>query len=120
LNTGRRARYLRADPKEAVTERRQSTQEQEPPTTPRPIAGDSLFREVNDRILELGERFGFHEEPLELICECEDGSCTERVSISADEFAELRAEDGLHLVAEGHSRSGRMVRRRAGYIVVGD
>jgi hypothetical protein len=75
---------------------------------------------VNDRILELGERFGSHEEPLELICECEDGSCTDRVSISAEEFAELRAEDGLHLVAEGHSRSGRVVRRRAGYIVVGD
>ena len=75
---------------------------------------------MNDRILELGERFGFREEPLELICECENGSCTERVSISAQEFAELRATDGLHLVAEGHTRSGRVVRRSADYVVVGD
>ena len=80
---------------------------------PPPSAGDSLFREVNDRILELGERFAFREEPLELICECEDGSCTERVSISAEEFAELRAKDGLHLVSEGHTRSGRVIQRSA-------
>jgi hypothetical protein len=103
-----------------ITERRQSTQEQELSTTPRPVAADGLFREVNDRILELGERFGFRGEPLELICECENGSCTERVSISAEEFAELRAKDGLHLVSEGHTRSGRVIQRSAGYIVVGD
>ena len=72
------------------------------------------------RILELGQRFGFRGEPLSLVCECEDGSCTERVAISAEEFAELRATAGLHLVADGHVRSGRVIRRNGGYIVVGD
>ena len=90
------------------------------PTIPPPGVADDLFREVNDRIMELGERFGFREDPLQLICECEDGSCTQRVSISAAEFAQLRATSGLHLVAEGHARSGRVIRRNGGYIVVGD
>jgi hypothetical protein len=120
LNTGRPGRYVRADRKRAPTERQQCTQEHELPSAPRPDAADDLFREVNDRILELGQRFGFHEEPLELICECEDGSCTERVSISAEEFVELRATDGLRLVAAGHTHSGRMVRRSAAYVVVAD
>ena len=81
---------------------------------------DDFFREVNARILELGERFGFQEEGLELICECEDAACTERVCISTEKFAELRDTDGLHLVAAGHSHAGHVVRRGEGYVVVAD
>jgi hypothetical protein len=75
---------------------------------------------VNHRILELGERFGFREEQLELICECEDASCTERVCIPAAKFAELRDTDGLHLVSAGHPHPGQVVGRDEGYLVVAD
>jgi hypothetical protein len=37
---------------------------------------EDLFRAVNDRIMELGKQFGVDEEPLELICECENSGCT--------------------------------------------
>ena len=70
--------------------------------------------------MELGERFGFREEQLALICECENPSCTERVEISPAAFAELRGKVGLHLVAEGHAHSGRVLERGAGYLVVAD
>ena len=75
---------------------------------------------MNDRIRELGERFGFQEERLELICECDDASCTERVCVPADKYAELHDTDGLHLVAPGHIHPGRVVGRGEGYLVVTD
>jgi hypothetical protein len=75
---------------------------------------------VNDRIVELDERFGFREELLELICECDDPSCTERVSIPAAKFAELRNTDGLHVVSAGHIHPGQVVGGAEGYVVVVD
>lgn len=81
---------------------------------------DDVFREVNDRIMELGDRFGFRAEQLALVCECEDPTCTERVEISPAAFAELRGKVGLHLVADGHARSGRVAERGHGYLVVAD
>ena len=75
---------------------------------------------MNDRIVELDERFGFREELLELICECDDPSCTERVSIPAAKFAELRDAAGLHLVSAGHVHPGQVVGRGEGYVVVAD
>jgi hypothetical protein len=101
-------------------ESRQSITEPQLPPPQRSDGADDFFREVNDRILELGDRFGFREEALELICECEDAACTGRISIFAAEFAELRDTDGLHLIAEGHGHMGRVVRRGAGYVVVAD
>jgi hypothetical protein len=87
---------------------------------PTPAEPDDLFREINDRIIELGERFGLREERLELICECEDPSCTERVGIAHAEFAELRTAHGSRLVADGHEHSARIVGHGDGYVVVGD
>jgi hypothetical protein len=64
---------------------------------------------VNDRIVELDERFGFREELLELICECDDPSCTKRVSIPAAKF-----------VSAGHVHPGQVVGGAEGYVVVAD
>lgn len=94
--------------------------EQVLPPTPRHNGGDDLFREVNDRIMELGMPFGVEQVPLELICECENRTCTARVEITAAEFARLRRVDGLHLVAAGHVHLGRVVDRGDGYVVVAD
>ena len=101
-------------------ESRHRTEERERPTPQRSDCGDDLFREVNDRIMELGQRFGVDELPLELICECDDSSCTHRVEISAGAFARLRDIEGLHLVAADHSHPGRVVGRGDGYLVVAD
>jgi hypothetical protein len=112
---------VRVTAKEGATiEIRPTSEERKlPPTTP-PGESDDFFREVNDRIIELGERFGFREDQLELICECEDAACAERIGIGHAEFAQLRATDGLHLIAEGHERSGRVVDSGDGYVVVAD
>lgn len=96
------------------------TGERQLPGQPRHDCGDELFREVNDRIVELGQRFGVDEQPLELICECADSSCTHRVEISAAAFAQLRDTEGLRLVTADHLHTGRVVGSGAGYLVVAD
>jgi hypothetical protein len=84
------------------------------------LSSDDFFREVNDRIVELGNRFGFHEEMLELICECDDTGCTEHLSIPTSEYELVREAHGRHVVAAGHPPCGRVVARGAGYVVVED
>jgi hypothetical protein len=85
-----------------------------------PPASDDFFRQVNDRIVELGERFGYREEVLQLICECGDTSCSEHLSVPAAEYEEIRNAPGRHVVAAGHVSSDRVVARGDGYVVVED
>lgn len=80
-------------------------------------AADDFVREVNENIAELGERFGLQEGTLELICECGEVGCVERVEVPADEYERLHA-GGRRIVAPGHA-SGRS-EQRAGYAVVDD
>jgi hypothetical protein len=90
----------------------------EPPQ--QPPALDDFFREVNDRIVELGTRFGFRDETLELICECDESACTEHMSIPSDEYEQVRSAQRRHVVLAGHEHSGRVVGRGDGYVVVED
>jgi hypothetical protein len=85
-----------------------------------PPALDDLFREVNDRIVELGTRFGFRDETLELICECDDSGCTQHMSIPNGEYEQVRAAQRRHVVVAGHEHSGRVIGRGDGYVVVED
>jgi hypothetical protein len=78
-------------------------------------AADDFVREVNENIAQLGERFDLHDEPLELICECGDPSCAERVSVPADEYERLHAA-GRRIVASGHVADAS--EPRDGYAVV--
>lgn len=77
---------------------------------------DDFVREVNDHIAELGERFGLHEETLELICECGDPCCEARVVVPTDEYERLHETD-RRFVAPAHARSDAS-ERHAGYAVV--
>jgi hypothetical protein len=79
-------------------------------------ATDDFVREVNENIAELGERFGLQEETLELICECGEPDCGERLAIPAEEYERLRAA-GYRVVAPGHEH-GRGGEPRDGYVVV--
>jgi hypothetical protein len=120
LNVGGRRRYRRVwIGRELALDGHYTTEdrgvEQQPPP-----AFDDLFREVNDRIVELGTRFGFRDETLELICECDDSACTAHMSIPTADYAQVRASAGRHVVVAGHEHSGRVVERGDGYVVVED
>ena len=92
-----------------------------PQPSPLPTSYEGFFRDVNERIVELGQRFGFREDTLlELVCECEDGACTERVRIAPAAYDHVRGAPGRHVVAAGHRHSGRVVSSGLDYAVVED
>lgn len=64
-----------------------------------------LFREVNERLRELGEGFSFVSEQADFVCECGDGSCTEQIQMSLAAYEEVRADPKRFFVIRGHGES---------------
>jgi hypothetical protein len=61
-----------------------------------------LFRQVNERLRELGEGFALVSEQAEFICECADSSCAERIQMSLATYEEVRADPKRFFVVRGH------------------
>jgi hypothetical protein len=64
---------------------------------------EALFREVNERIEEVGDRLGL--ETFEIVCECSQIECTDRIEIVHEEYERLRADATLYAVVPGHDRA---------------
>ena len=62
---------------------------------------ESVFREVNEHVEDAHERLGVRGE-TEFLCECGDPGCTTRVSLTLDEYEELREAGRLFVVRHGH------------------
>lgn len=76
---------------------------------------EALFREVNERIAEKAPE----EELIEVVCECADAGCVERVTTTRAEYERVRASGTRFLVAPGHEEPHeRVVRRRGAYRIV--
>jgi anti-sigma B factor antagonist len=90
------------------------------PDDDRPASFDSLFRSVNERILELSSDWGAGE--LHFFCECRDSGCTRPVSMSAESYERLRAVSGSVVVSAAHAEIGRwdVVETGDGYVLVRD
>jgi hypothetical protein len=65
---------------------------------------EAVFREVNERINDLAENLGLDQQALDLVCECADPNCVERVSMSRAEYEELRSESTHFAVHIGHQQ----------------
>ncbi len=81
---------------------------------------EALFREVNERVEGLARDFGVEDEPLELLCECGNGGCFERIRMSTDDYRELRSDPARFAIVPGHDEPAveRVVERRGGYDVM--
>jgi len=81
---------------------------------------EAVFRDVNERIQDVASAFDLTKEPLDLICECGDAACVERISLTRDEYERVRAESHLFAVASGHVAPDveEVVETRSGYDVV--
>lgn len=81
---------------------------------------EAVFREVNERIEALAETFQLESEPLDLICECGDATCVQRIRMTAKEYEQLRSESHQFAVYTGHVAPDveRLVERRPGYDIV--
>jgi anti-sigma B factor antagonist len=85
-----------------------------------PASFESLFRSVNERILELSADWGAGE--LHFFCECRDSGCTRPVSMSAESYERLLAVSGSVVVSAAHAEIDRrdVVERGDGYVLIRD
>jgi hypothetical protein len=77
-----------------------------------------LFREVNERLLELSN--GSSLDRFEFLCECSGEECAETVILSLDEYESVRTEPTAFLILPGHEipEIERVVERNGRYAVV--
>jgi hypothetical protein len=80
---------------------------------------EAVFREVNERIREVSERFEMPQD-LDLVCECGRRECTERISIAITEYEQVRADAFQFVIVPGHEDETVevVVARRGTYDVV--
>ena len=62
---------------------------------------EALFREVNERVEEVGERAGL--DMIDFICECGDADCTAAVSLTESEYEQIRTDPVLFAILPGHA-----------------
>jgi hypothetical protein len=67
---------------------------------------EAVFREVNERIENLAETVDLKSEPLDLVCECGDGACVQRITMSHAEYEQLRSDPRQFAVHPGHEIPG--------------
>lgn len=67
---------------------------------------EAMFRAINDRIRDLAGRFeSVAREELAFLCECADETCVERVSLSPEQYDDIRAIPARFVVIRGHEVS---------------
>lgn len=67
---------------------------------------EALFREVNERIEDVGTALAPGDVPLEFLCECDDPGCVEKVSATRAEYEAIRAVATHFVVLPGHEDPG--------------
>ncbi|MGB8004259.1 MAG: hypothetical protein WCF27_08360 [Gaiellaceae bacterium] len=63
---------------------------------------EAVFREVNERIEALAQTFELKDDPLDLVCECGDAACVQRITMSREEYEQLRSNAHHFAVYSGH------------------
>jgi hypothetical protein len=76
-----------------------------------------LFRHVNERIVELTDRWGGN---LDLLCECANDQCTSRIELTLHEYERIRQNPRHFALLPGHEirEVEDVVERTERYVVV--
>jgi hypothetical protein len=74
----------------------------------------ALFREVNAQIREINDSLWPADGALELLCECGNEDCSERVEVAPAVYARARGDDSAFLVVPGHEEPDRDTVRSEG------
>ena len=61
----------------------------------------SLFREVNERVVEMSG-FDVSSAEMRLLCECADEGCVEPIGVAAGEYESVRRDGNRFFVIRGH------------------
>jgi hypothetical protein len=63
---------------------------------------EAVFREVNERIEQISREFDLVRDELDLVCECGDSACAERISMSKTDYEQVRADPLQFAIVPGH------------------
>jgi hypothetical protein len=63
---------------------------------------EALFRDVNERVKEVSDGFGVVLDDIDLVCECGNLDCVERIHLNIPAYEHLRADPALFAVRPGH------------------
>ena len=65
---------------------------------------EALFRQVNERLKELGEGFSVVAERADFVCECSDERCVQPIQLTLDEYERVRSDPRWFVIVRGHER----------------
>jgi hypothetical protein len=79
---------------------------------------ENVFREVNERLEQLGEEYG--DNAVEFVCECADPDCSAALSITVSAYEAVRNDARRFVIVPGHQREGveRVVEAHSHHLVV--
>jgi hypothetical protein len=90
-------------------------------TQERVARNDALFREANEGIQRAATAYDVLEK-IPFICECADETCRELVTLSADQYEEVRRNPRHFLNVVNHERAdqgaSQVVKDRGRYVIV--
>jgi hypothetical protein len=64
---------------------------------------EAVFREVNERVREISDTFAVSTDQVDIVCECGNADCTERIALSTQEYESVRAQPNHFAIAPGHA-----------------
>jgi hypothetical protein len=76
------------------------------PREERLVRNETLFRQVNERLKELGESFSVVADKADFICECSSERCTEQISLTLEDYERVRSDPTHFVVVRGHEVPG--------------
>jgi len=89
-------------------------------TQRRKAANEAIFREVNERIKSLQSRLVIADEPLRIMCECDQLDCSTPLAVTIEAYERVRGDSACFLVAPGHEDTAieRVVEAAPDYVIV--
>jgi hypothetical protein len=81
---------------------------------------EAIFRQVNEQIRDLNRDFGTTEDTMNVICECGNADCAERLDVRVQEYERVRSDSRHYVIARGHDIPSveHVVEQGEGYDVV--
>ena len=80
----------------------------------------TLFRQVNERVVDVNSNLGRTARIADFVCECRDPECSEHLTLSVAQFDAIRSHPNRHMVRPGHIEPAceRTVEVHKGFSVV--
>ena len=63
---------------------------------------EAMFREVNERIEGLNQRFATAPTVMTIVCECGDATCVDQVAVRVAAYERIRRDPALFFLVPGH------------------